>query len=194
MKSKKGKMVLLILIPVVALFIICLYIKSSNVIIGSTYNTDDINSKELLLVYRFRSFAWGFSDYVFLINADGTVKYVDIATKLGKNFSLDTKESFSTLNALAVNVDIPITYSTDKITDSNVNKIINIQNVKLKRNREVANDAGYIGYYCIAGTKDKRKMVCIKEDGEFPRVCPDRNIDKVCTLIDDIVTDARTKN
>lgn len=191
MKSQKGKIIVLISIVIVTLVILFMYVQYNSAKIGSSYNAEDINTNELILAYRFRSFAWGFSDYVYLINADGSIKYVDIASELGNDFSLDTKESFAILDELSVNVDIPVLYNAEKISDSNINKIINIQNVKLKRNKEVANDAGYIGYYCVVGTKDERKMICIKEGGEFPRVCKNKNINMICNLIDDIVTETR---
>ena len=51
-----------------------MYVQYNSAKIGSSYNAEDINTNELILAYRFRSFAWGCSDYVYLINADGSVK------------------------------------------------------------------------------------------------------------------------
>lgn len=157
------------------------------------FSIEDINSKELILAFRYRNFAWGFSDYVYLISADGTVKYVDIASKYGKELSLDTTESFSIFDDFAGDADIPVLHKAKKISDSNINKIINIQHVKLKRNGEVADDAGYVGYYCVTGTKDNRKMVCIEESGYKPRRCNNHNVKEIINLIQDIANEANKK-
>lgn len=193
MKSKKKIIILSITLVIVILFILIVYIQYDGSTIGTIYKTQDINSEELVLAYRYRSSAWGFSDYVYLISADGSVKYVDIASDIGKELSIDERESFHVLDDYMKNPNIPTLYTTEKISDSNLNEIINIQNVKLKRNGENANDAGFIAYYCITGTKDERKMVCIEESGDAPRVSRNQNIKKLRNIIQDIIIEANRK-
>ena len=107
---------------------------------------------------------------------------------------MDTAESFLVFDNYMKNPDVPTLCKHEEIATSYLNKIINIEKVKLKRTNETLFDAGYEGYYCISGIKNERSMICIGEAGEYPRISRNKNAKKLCSLIDEIVTDARKKN
>ncbi len=155
------------------------------------YQVKEVDRTQTMFVYQFRSYAWQYQDYAYLISPDGNVVYVDINKEKGKNFPVGTEETLQFFDEYKKSQEDTKHQMVTKTSKALIRKGINLDCVKLEETSGRKIDGGIKMYYCVKGTGKARKMVLLEEAGENPRKTKNKNALRVVKYIKKAVEEAR---
>jgi len=152
-------------IVLATLFIVTCFTSEMGCDAKTIYHTEDIKSEQVMFVYHTVNYAWIYQEEMYLISADGTVKYVDLAQEGVKTFE-EGMDTLATLDSYMGDGNIPVVKNVNAPSNVLQAGVINMGDVKLSNPKHTANDAGTQEYYAVVGTGNDRKLQLVQVKGD----------------------------
>ena len=143
----------------------------------------------ITLVYRYSNYAWGNTDYLYIMREDGAVFYLDLEKYWEQHDESDTTLLDDIL--LVLQDDVNISYQSEELSSAIKDALYSIDYDGLSLKYELhAYDAESIDYYALVQRQSgESELVKLKEEGALlskPRFMSSRfreRLEKICGCI-----------
>lgn len=139
---------------------------------------EKIRPDETVLAVHYTNDAWAHQDEILIVNKEGRCKLIDLS-----EVTMDGENLLMYMDLYMSDDRFPFMGKRLVLSQEQWDIVTSVEDFKLEEFESFCADAGYEDYYCVHGSGKDRRLVCMRQAGDYSSKSSCYDVEDICKKI-----------